>query len=628
MNRYLKRPNDISTSISIEETGNENEEERENSTIGGETNKSKRARHGFSEVWNHFQKTTDKRNAKCQLCGKIYKTSGNTSNLLDHLKRSHPSYNQLPKPTKTIDNFFNNSVSYDTESARKKELDKALMSLIATDVQPFSVVEDTGFRDFVRCLDPRYVLPSRNTLKNVLMVNMYNETKSKLQTILNGLQHCAITTDLWTSRANESYPTVTCHFVTKDFVLRTAVLSTKKLLCSTNHNAENISISMRAVLEEWGLMEKVVAVVSDNASSMLKACELLQKRNLPCFAHTINLVVQDCLAQDYVKTTLGKCKKIVSYFKSSTISYEKFKADQGRDMPHSLKQEVPTRWNSALRMVESILLTNNSISNVLLMTPKAPLPLTADDIEFLQDLKQLLMPFDSATVQTSSSAAVTISLVVPLTCGLFKSLDELKSAMKTSEGHQACIFLLERIKKRLFPYEERTVTRLGTLLDPRFKKEGFLFPSNADGGTQFLQNVLSGMNKNNTMEQDNLEPSCSKNIHQSSQPPLLKFVGNKIASKVRSHQVDAIISLRQYSENENAALEIDPLQYWKNSSGQMSLIKSCSLRHLCVPATSTEAERMFSKTGAIISERRSSLKPKNVDMLLFVNKNCWVSKEL
>ncbi|XP_058985453.1 E3 SUMO-protein ligase ZBED1-like [Musca domestica] len=379
------------------------------------------------------------------------------------------------------------------------------------------------------------------------------------------------------------------------------------------------------------IKEKSVIVVKTltslqfwNRPSMLKACELLQKRNLPCFAHTINLVLQDCLAQDYVKTTLGKCKNIVSYFKSRTISYEKFKADQGRDMPHSLKQEVPTRWNIALRMVEST--TNNSISNVLLMTPKAPLPLTAGDIEFLQDLKQLLMPFDAATVQTSSSAAVTISLVVPLTCGIFKSLDELKSTMKTSEGHQACIFLLERIKKRLFPYEERTVTRLGTVLDPRFKKEGFLFPSNADGGTQFLQNVLSGMNKNNTMEQDNLEPSCSKNIHQSSQPPLLKFVGNKIASKVRSHQVGAIISLRQYFEN--AALEIDPLQYWKNCSGQMSLTKSCALRYLCVPATSTEAERMFSKTGAIISERRSSLKPKNIDMLLFVNKNCWVSKEL
>lgn len=44
-----------------------------------------------SEVWKHFIK--DSKNpsfAKCKICQKQYKSSGNTSNLKEHLKRFHP----------------------------------------------------------------------------------------------------------------------------------------------------------------------------------------------------------------------------------------------------------------------------------------------------------------------------------------------------------------------------------------------------------------------------------------------------------------------------------------------------------------------------------------------------------
>lgn len=357
---------------------------------------------------------------------------------------------------------------------------------------------------------------------------------------------------------------------------------------------------------------------------MIKACELLQKRNLPCYAHSVNLVVQDCLAQNNIKEVMAKCKRIVTFFKSSTISYEKFKEAQGTSA-YSLLQEVPTRWNSAYKMIERILLTNDYISAVLLATSKAPSPLTADEIDLLTDLKEMLSPFDNVTVQTSSSSSVTVSLIIPLTCGIFQSLEELQSKMKTSEGLQACLFLIERIKKRLFPYEDRTAARLGTLLDPRFKKEGFRSVSNAEQAAKTLENEIAVISK--------------------VQQPLLKFLQNKIANKVRTNRVDAIVSIRQYFENENTPTESNPLDYWKvrimlslicfsNSlhvslqynANEMATLKSCATRYLCIPATSTESERMFSKAGSIISDRRTCLKSKNVDTLLFLNKNYWITQ--
>ena len=37
-------------------------------------------------------------------------------------------------------------------------------ALIASDSQPFSIVEDKGFRSFTQALNPMYVPPSRKTL--------------------------------------------------------------------------------------------------------------------------------------------------------------------------------------------------------------------------------------------------------------------------------------------------------------------------------------------------------------------------------------------------------------------------------------------------------------------------------
>ena len=43
--------------------------------------------------------------------------------------------------------------------------------------------------------------------------------------------------------------------------------------------------------------------------------------------------------------------------------------------------------------------------------------------------------------------------------------------------------------------------------------------------------------------------------------------------------------------------------------------------HLCMMATSVPSERIFSKCGQLISERRSRLKPKNVEMVIFLHAN-------
>ncbi|XP_043863579.1 E3 SUMO-protein ligase ZBED1-like isoform X2 [Drosophila mojavensis] len=207
----------------------------------------KRTKYGMSGVWDYFKKCADGKTAKCTKCGQICQTSGNTTNLSAHLIRKHPNLSTIEesKAAGPISTLLQKK--YDASSARKKTLDSALTTYITSDRRPYCVVEDKGFRHLVEVLDPRYQLPSRRTLRDVCIPNLFIEMKQKLREILDKIEFCAVTTDGWTSKANENYLSVSCHFITEEFEMRTAVLSTTKLKEETNHSAQNIAIFLRAV---------------------------------------------------------------------------------------------------------------------------------------------------------------------------------------------------------------------------------------------------------------------------------------------------------------------------------------------------------------------------------------------
>lgn len=304
----------------------------------------------------------------------------------------------------SISPFFKRSIQYDNTSKRKTELDKALLQMICTDYQPFTIVEDKGFKNFISLLDPRYILPCPNTVANKLLKEEYLEKYQKLKNELNATDFVSITCDLWTSRITESYLTVTCHFI-KDWKIQNKVLSTKPLENGINHTAENIANSLKSILEEWNICNKVTCIVTDNASSMIKACELLQKRHMPCFAYTINLVVQDNL--HVVEGVLKKVKIVITFFKQSTVASNTLKNEQ-TEKSLKLIQECPTRWNSTLYMIQRVLELSEPLGRALLKLRNAPTPLTVEDYAILKDISMLLQCFEEATQKVSGKAELMV----------------------------------------------------------------------------------------------------------------------------------------------------------------------------------------------------------------------------
>ena len=81
------------------------------------------------------------------------------------------------------------------------------------------------------------------------------------------------------------------------------------------------------------------------------------------------------------------------------------------------------------------------------------------------------------------------------------------------------------------------------------------------------------------------------------------------------------MEMRHYLQEKNIPHHDDPLAWWKERAAQYPHLQQLAKKYLCIPATSVAAERLFSKAGELISKRRACLKPKNVNMLLFLNKN-------
>jgi len=75
--------------------------------------------------------------------------------------------------------------------------------------------------------------------------------------------------------------------VNKKLELVLAAMSTASLVTPTNHSSMNIA-DARQVLNEWGLLHNVVTIVTDSDGTMKKACEHLEIKHFPSFAHMYN----------------------------------------------------------------------------------------------------------------------------------------------------------------------------------------------------------------------------------------------------------------------------------------------------------------------------------------------------
>jgi hypothetical protein len=90
----------------------------------------------------------------------------------------------------------------------------------------------------------------------------------------------------------------------------------------------------------------------------------------------------------------------------------------------------------------------------------------------------------------------------------------------------------------------------------------------------------------------------------------------------KGNEINLLAEIKRYEDLDPIQRDNCPLEWWATEGQQFPSLKILARKFLARPATSVPAKRLFSKSGEILSARRSVLKPEMVDKLVFLSFNC------
>ena len=173
-----------------------------------------------SDIWSFFTKS-ESGNATCNICNGTISYKSTITNLKKHLQRKHigvfhqltskkrpaspaddqlnlveipnaddpPTEEPMPSSSSTFhpvkkQKLLTSYVSKNITLDQKKQIDRDLLDLFIKDIQPFSIVEDEGFKNLMKWI-PGYNLPSRKTISKSMIPALYYENLSVMKDIVS-----------------------------------------------------------------------------------------------------------------------------------------------------------------------------------------------------------------------------------------------------------------------------------------------------------------------------------------------------------------------------------------------------------------------------------------------------------
>jgi len=154
-------------------------------------------------------------------------------------------------------------------------------------------------------------------------------------------------------------------------------------LIDVSYSGENIAERVLAVLDEFGLTEKVVYVFLDNASANTSSINILSPKiygyvgtlflHQRCACHIINLIVKSGLKR--ISAYLESFRTAISFLNSSNqhIAAYKTYCIAVNERPRKFALDMDVRWNSTYLMLKHLMPHKQSFS-VFIQThyPRSP----------------------------------------------------------------------------------------------------------------------------------------------------------------------------------------------------------------------------------------------------------------
>lgn len=252
----------------------------------------------------------------------------------------------------------------------------------------------------------------------------------------------------------------------------------------------------------------------------------------------------------------------------------------------------------------------------------------------LEELVQGLGPFECATVFLSGQEYATASCLPQLVKGLQRSIQQ--TQFETSSGKAFQAIAGKGISERWENLNTVSAERdnplvLAAAIDPRFRKLKFISPEDGTRVQSIVEVLAIKEAKAKTgLHDDPEELQQKKRGHipggKSALDNLLQSDTDSLSEEEEETQEDKKIQMvrrevQMFFTEPPIAKKEDPLSWWSENEGRFPTLSNLARSLLCIPATSTPAERIFSAAGNICSQKRASLTRDHVDMLTFLNMN-------
>uniref|UniRef100_A0A3P8U5Y4 HAT C-terminal dimerisation domain-containing protein n=2 Tax=Amphiprion percula TaxID=161767 RepID=A0A3P8U5Y4_AMPPE len=448
-----------------------------------------------------------------------------------------------------------------------------LLKMIVSNLQPLGITEDANFLDFAKALKPAQQIPTKSVMQSLLL-KVYKEKEKELQSTLTSVEDIVLTCELWSSRSEDSYLTVRCHFVDNLGSLKSYILRTTGLF--GDESPANILNQLSAIMETWHVTEKVHTVVTAGMPQ-LKGSKT-RWTHIPCFSDILNAIFKDVMNNNELSSVLNKCCNIIRFLKYDSEAEKELRELQGK--LHKKQTELimcsRDRCLTWLDMLQPLDEQYSVMMIVINEREKTDLILNESDKKNIKNVISALEPLKEATSMFKGKGFETISVVVPVISKLMDALGE-----EAKRKNHVAKILLSKCQLEFGNVNEHKLATV-TFLDPRYK------------------NHLRDNAKNLAIKKIMTELSASK---------------ENSADKLK-------VQLDKYKAYKPNAQESNPLAWWRyTGKEEFSLLSKYAVKRLGVVSTAVPLEKAFSRAGDQFCNLRSSIEPENLNMVLFLNSN-------
>nr|XP_034829418.1 zinc finger BED domain-containing protein 4-like [Maniola hyperantus] len=497
------------------------------------------------------------------------------------------------------------------------EIDKCLVKLIAYDLQPFTIVDDVGFKEFVHALNPDYDLPSRNTISSSLLPANYEERKQYFMNFVReNAESVCLTVECWSSKTMDQYMGVTAHFFSEDLEMKSVFLQCD--LLDGSDTGPRTAQQLKEIVEAWGISDKIVFLVTDNASNMCSASHILNWKRFGCFERKLNLVVQNALCTT-AKEIIEKVTKTVTYLKNNSIGKDllmKYQLnDQNVEQPRTVIEAISTRWNSTYLMLERFHSLKEAIQATVVPLDNSLPIISSKEWEYIKQMCLTLKPFYEVSNVMSGENHLTASTAMVLTSNLISICDSLSSKR---DLYTPVSELLEKLREgltqELGDIQYNINIAICTLLDPRYKDVAFPETLSLEQTKRYVLTLMQSLHTDDDTE-ENIDSDDVLSIWGEFDSKTTSSNAPKTAETKAREELDMFLKETVIHR------KLCPLTWWRTNKNVYPVLYKIFKTKCNIVVTTVPCEQAFSETGFVLNDRRTCLTTSKVSQVMFLNVN-------